>query len=324
MQNKRMMRLLAGMLAFAASLAWAQNYPDRPIKIVVPWPAGGITDSAGRIMAERLSQRMGTPVVVENRAGAAGTIGADLAARAPADGYTLLLASAETHAIAPNLRAKLPYDPQRDFVAIAPFAINPFAIVSRPDFPAGTTRELVALAKSQPGKFTYSSAGLGSTSQIAMETFKGLAGVDILHVPFQGQAPAMTSLLGGQTDLQMLPAGSAVTLRKAGKIKVFSVTTHVRYFNMPEVPTLKEEGFEAMNFANWFGLVAPASVPQPVVRRLATDVAAVAQSDETRTALQKLGVDAYPAMSAQDFQKFLEAERTRWGGVIRSAGLKAE
>src|SRR5688500_1818199 len=271
MQNKRMMRLLAGMLAFAASLAWAQNYPDRPIKIVVPWPAGGITDSAGRIMAERLSQRMGTPVVVENRAGAAGTIGADLVARAPAGGYILLLSSAATHAIAPDQTAKLPYNPQRDFVAIAPFAINPFCIVSRPDLPAATTRELVAAAKAQPGKFTYSSAGLGSTSQIAMETFKGLAGLDILHVPFQGQAPAMASLLGGQTDLQMLPAGSAVALRKAGKIKVFSVTTQVRYFNMPEVPTLKEEGFEAMNFANWFGLVAPANVPQAIVRRLAAD-----------------------------------------------------
>lgn len=324
MQMKRMTQFLAGMLACAAGLAGAQSYPDKPIKMVVPWPAGGITDSAGRIMAERLSQRMGTPVVVENRAGAAGTIGADLVARAPADGYTLLLASAETHAIAPNLRAKLPYDPQRDFVAIAPFAINPFCIVSRPDFPAATTRELVAAAKAQPGKFTYSSAGLGSTSQIAMETFKGLAGLDILHVPFQGQAPAMASLLGGQTDLQMLPAGSAVALRKAGKIKVFSVTTQVRYFNMPEVPTLKEEGFEAMNFANWFGLVAPANVPQAIVRRLAADAGAVAQSEETRAALQKLGVDAYPAMSAQDFQQFLETERSRWGGVIREAGLKAE
>ncbi len=324
MQMKRMTQFLAGMLACAAGLAGAQSYPDRPIKMVVPWPAGGITDSAGRIMAERLSQRMGTPVVVENRAGAAGTIGADVVARAPADGYTLLLASAETHAIAPALRAKLPYDPQRDFVAIAPFAINPFCIVSRPDFPAATTRELVAAAKAQPGKFTYSSAGLGSTSQIAMETFKGLAGLDILHVPFQGQAPAMASLLGGQTDLQMLPAGSAVALRKAGKIKVFSVTTQVRYFNMPEVPTLKEEGFEAMNFANWFGLVAPADVPQAIVRRLAADAAAVAQSEETRAALQKLGVDAYPAMSAQDFQQFLETERSRWGGVIRGAGLKAE
>ena len=316
--------LLAGMAFLAAGFACAQNYPDRPIKLVIPWPAGGITDSAGRVMAQRLSDRMSTPVIVENRAGAAGTIGAEAVARAAADGYTLLLASAETHAIAPNLRAKLAYDPSKDFVAIVPFAINPFSVVARPDFPAKNTQELIALIKSQPGKFTYSSAGLGSTSQIAMETFKGLAGLDVLHVPFQGQAPALTSLLGGQTDLQMLPAGSATALRKAGKVKVFAVTTQTRFFDMPDVPTLKEEGFEAMNFANWFGLVAPANVPPAVAQRLAADSAAVLQSADTRGALQKLGVDVYPPTSAQEFQKFIDGEMARWGGVIRSANIKAD
>jgi tripartite-type tricarboxylate transporter receptor subunit TctC len=316
--------LLATMALLGAGLACAQSYPDRPIKLVIPWPAGGITDSAGRVMAQRLSDRMSTPVVVENRAGAAGTIGAEAVARSAPDGYTLLLASAETHAIAPNLRAKLAYDPLKDFVAITPFAINPFSVVARPDFPAGNTKELIALIRSQPGKFTYSSAGLGSTSQIAMETFKGLAGLDVLHVPFQGQAPAVTSLLGGQTDLQMLPAGSATALRKAGKIKVFAVTTQARFFDMPDVPTLKEEGFEAMSFANWFGLVAPGSVPPAITQRLATDAAAVLASSETRGMLQKLGVDAYPATSPQEFQKFLESEMVRWGSVIRSANIKAD
>lgn len=315
--------ILAGAMALAAGLASGQNYPDKPIKLVIPWPAGGITDSAGRIMAQRLSETMKTPVVVENRAGAAGTIGAETVARAPADGYTLLLASAETHAIAPNMRAKLPYDPQKDFAAIAPFAINPFSIVSRPELQAKNVKELVALAKAQPGKLTYSSAGLGSTSQMAMEVFKGLAGVDILHVPFQGQAPAMTSLLGGQTDLQMLPAGSAVGLAKAGKVKVYAVTIPTRYFNLPEVPTLREEGFD-MNFANWFGFVVPAGTPAPIAQRLATDATAVAQAAETRTALQKLGVDVYPPMSAPEFQKFLESERVRWGNVIKASGLKPE
>ena len=318
-----MKKILAGALMLLAGLASAQTYPDKPIRIVVPWPAGGITDSAGRIMAQRLSERMSNPVIVENRAGAAGTIGAETVARAPADGYTLLLASAETHAIAPNLRAKLPYDPQRDFVAIAPFAINPFSIVSRPDLPAKNVKELVALAKAQPGKLTYSSAGLGSTSQMAMEVFKGLAGADILHVPFQGQAPALTSLLGGQTDLQMLPAGSAVGLAKAGKVKVYAVTIPTRYFNLPDVPTLREEGFD-MNFANWFGFVAPANTPAPVVQKLAAETSATLQTPETRAMLQKLGVDAYPAMSAPEFTKFLDSERTRWGNVIKASGLKPE
>ncbi|HEX9431244.1 MAG TPA: tripartite tricarboxylate transporter substrate binding protein [Burkholderiales bacterium] len=317
------MRVLAILLCLASSLAWAQTYPERAIRLVVPWPAGGATDAAGRVMAQRLSERLSTPVVVENKAGAAGTIGAAQVARAPADGYTLLVASAETHAIAPNLRGKLDYDPLKDFVAITPFAINPFVIVARADFPAGTTKELVAVVKGQPGKFSYSSAGLGSTSQIAMETFKALAGLDILHVPFQGQAPAITSLLGGQTDLQMLPAGSAAPLRKGGKLKAFAVSTRSRFFDLPDVPTLAEEGFE-MNFANWFGLVAPAGSPAAAVQRLAAESTAALKSAETQAALKKIGLDVFPAMSPAEFEKFLEAEMTRWGGVIRGAGIKAE
>jgi len=317
------MRVLAILLCLASSLAWAQTYPERAIRLVVPWPAGGATDAAGRVMAQRLSERLSTPVVVENKAGAAGTIGAAQVARAPADGYTLLVASAETHAIAPNLRGKLDYDPLKDFVAITPFAINPFVIVARADFPARTTKELVAVVKGQPGKFSYSSAGLGSTSQIAMETFKALAGLDILHVPFQGQAPAITSLLGGQTDLQMLPAGSAAPLRKGGKLKAFAVSTRSRFFDLPDVPTLAEEGFE-MNFANWFGLVAPAGSPAAAVQRLAAESTAALKSADTQAALKKIGLDVFPAMSPAEFEKFLEAEMTRWGGVIRGAGIKAE
>ncbi len=322
------MALLVGAICLSAAPALAQTppqpYPSKPIKLIVPWPAGGITDTAGRVIAQRLSEQMSGSVVVDNRSGAAGVIGAEAAAHSPADGYTLLLASAETHAIAPNMNTKLSYDPLKDFVAIAPFAINPFSLVSRPDFPASTARELIALVKSQPGKFTYSSAGLGSASQIGMETLKSVAGLNVLHVPFQGQAPAITSLLGGHTDLQMLPAGSAVAMRKAGKLKVYAVTTQTRFFDLPDVPTLKEEGFESMNFANWFGLVAPVNVPPAVTQRLTTDMTAILKSPDTRVALQKLGVDQYPAMSPQDFQKFIAAEIARWGSVIRSANIKAE
>ena len=324
LKSTHAVRLLAGVVCLASALACAQGFPDKPIKLVVPWPAGGITDSAGRVMAQRLSERMSASVVVENKGGAAGIIGAESVARSPADGYTLLLASAETHAIAPNMHAKLAYDPLRDFVAIAPFAINPFSLVARADYPATTAREMIVLIKSQPGKFTYSSAGLGSASQIAMETFKGLAGLNILHVPFQGQAPAITSLLGGHTDLQMLPAGSAAPMRKSGKLKVFAVTTPSRFFDMPDVPTLREEGYEGMNFANWFGIVAPANVPPAVAQRLAADSAAVVRAADTRDMLRKLGVDVYPPMSAQEFQKFIESEVTRWGSVIRSANIKAD
>jgi tripartite-type tricarboxylate transporter receptor subunit TctC len=264
------------------------------------------------------------PIVVENKAGAAGTLGAESVAHAPADGYTLLLASAETHAIAPNMRRNLPYDPEKAFVAIGPFAVNPFAVVTRPDFPAGTTKELVALIKRDPGKYTYSSAGLGSTSQIAMETWKGVAGLDILHVPFQGQAPALTSLLGSHTDLQMLPAGSAVGLLKSGKVKVFAVSTADRFFDMPTVPTLREEGYAAMNFANWFGIVVPTGVPDPAAARLASALDAVIRAPDTRDRLRSLGLDLHPQMTQVEFQSFLTQEKSRWGEVIRSAGIKPE
>ena len=318
-----MSRFMCALAALLVSFTAAAQYPNKPVRLVVPWPAGGVTDLAGRAMAHALAERLKQPVVVENKAGAAGTIGAASAAQSPADGYTLLLASSETHAIAPNLRKELAYDPRKDFVAIARFAINPFSVVARPDFPAATLKEVVALAKKQPGKYTYSSAGLGSASQIAMETFKSLAQVDIVHVPFQGQAPAITSLLGGQTDFQVLPAGSATPLRKSGKIKVYAVTTQDRFFDMPDVPTLREEGFD-MSFANWFGLVAPASTPASVVQRIADDTSAALKSDETRAGLRKLGLDAYPSSSPAEFQKFVDGEVGRWGALIRGANLKPE
>jgi tripartite-type tricarboxylate transporter receptor subunit TctC len=317
----KLLSVLAALgISFAAS---AQPYPSKPVKIVVPWPPGGATDLAGRVMAQRLAERLSTSVVVENKAGAAGTIGAASVAQSPGDGYTLLLASAETHAIAPTLRKELAYDPRKDFVAVARFAVNPFSVVSRPDFPAASMKEVVALAKKQPGKYTYSSAGLGSASQIAMETLKSLAQVDIVHVPFQGQAPALTSLMGGQTDFQVLPAGSAAPLRKGGKIKVYAVTTQERFFDMPDVPALREEGFE-MNFANWFGLVAPKALPAPVAQRLADETAAALKSEETKAGLRKLGLDAYGSGSPAEFQKFLDGEATRWAALIRAANLKPE
>jgi tripartite-type tricarboxylate transporter receptor subunit TctC len=315
-------------LCWLSCLGWggvhAQNYPNKSIKLVVPWPAGGATDAAGRILAQRLSDLLGSQVVVDNKAGAAGTIGAESVARSAPDGYTLLLASAETHAIAPNLRAKLSYEPLKDFVAIAPFAINPFALVSKPGFTANSVQDLINQVKAQPDKFTYSSAGLGSTSQIAMETLQSLAGTRMLHVPFQGQAPALTSLIGGQTDFQMLPAGSATELRKAGKVKVYAVSTKNRFFDMPDVPALSEVGFSSMNFANWFGIVAPANTPNAVVHRLESEMAQVAKSSDANTAFQRIGLDVFPVTSAPEFQRFIESEYSRWGVVIRNAKIQSE
>ena len=307
----------------ASNAVLAQDYPNKPIKVVVPWPPGGTTDAAGRVIAQRLQARFSSPVVVENRPGATGMVGAAAVAQSPADGYTLLVASAETHAINPYTYPKLSYDP-KDFVVIAPFVINPFTVVVRADFPATSVKEMVDVAKANPGKYTYSSAGLGSASQLAMEIFKHQAGIDLLHVPFQGEAPAVTALMAGQVDAQILPAGRAATLSKGGKIKVFAVTTQERFFGMTEVPTLREQGFDKVNIANWFALAAPVQTPAPVVQKLYSEIQAIVTTPDAQAAFRGMGVDVFPPISRQDFQQFVAAEMTRWGEVIKRANIRLE
>ncbi|MCC6534320.1 MAG: tripartite tricarboxylate transporter substrate binding protein [Burkholderiales bacterium] len=316
--------IMAAMLCPFASAAWSQDYPTKPVRIIVPWPAGGITDSAGRMLASQLQTRLSNPVVVENKPGATAMIGATFVAKAPADGYTLLVASSETHGINPHTFSKLSYDPAKDFVAIAAFAINPFSVVARGDFPAASLREMVQVVQANPGRYSYSSAGLGSASQLGMEIVKLRLGLNLLHVPFQGEAPAVTALMGGQTDLQMLPAGRAATLRMGGKVKVYAVTTPERYFGMTDVPTLSESGFDKLAIANWFGVVAPAKTPTAIVQRLYAEVQAVMKSDEARAALRGLGLDVHPSVTLQEFQQFVAAEPARWGEVIAQANIKLE
>lgn len=311
---------ICGVLSF--DTASAQAYPSRAIRLVVPWPAGGITDSASRMLAQALSPRLGQPVVVENRPGANGQIGADNVAKAPADGYSLFVASAEPLAINPHVYKSLPYDPVRDFVGIAPFVINPFCLVSRPDFPAASVKDIVAAAKQNPGKYTYASWGIGSTSQIGMEMVKKQAGIDVLHAPFTGEAPAVTALMAGQVDLMVLPAGSAA--RQAGKVKVFAVTVPERFFILPNTPSLKEEGYVNVNVFNWFGVVAPAKTPAPIVQRLADEIAATLNSDELKSKYRGMGLDVHPPMSQPDFNRFIASEIRRWGEVIKSANIRLD
>ncbi|HEY9280447.1 MAG TPA: tripartite tricarboxylate transporter substrate binding protein [Eoetvoesiella sp.] len=305
----------------APVIAKTDSYPDRPIKIVVPWPAGGATDLAARRFAVPLSDKLGTSIVIENRPGATGMIGTGTVARSPADGYTLVLASAETHAINPFTYNELPYDPVKDFIPIAAFASNPYSIVARTDLPAKTTKDLVTLIKKSPGKYSYSSASLGSASQIVMEMFKAEAGLDILHVPFQGEAPAVTALMGGQVDMMILPAGRAQNFRQSGKVKVYAVTMDTRFAGMPDVPTLKEEGFDAIQIANWFSLMAPAGTPQPIINKLADAIEATLRLPETSAALTSLGLGVFKPMKQADFAKFITSERTRWGNVIKQAKI---
>ena len=302
--------------------AFGQDYPNRPIRLIVPWPAGGITDTSSRLLAQGLSIRLGQTVVVENRPGANGQIGADHVAKSAPDGYTLFVASAEPLAINPHVYKSLPYDPARDFVGVAPFVINPFSLVSRPDFPANSVKDIVAAAKQNPGKYTHASWGVGSTSQIGMEMVKAQAGIDLVHVPYQGEAPAIAALMAGQVDLMVLPAGSAA--RQSGKVKVFAVTVPERFFILPNTPTLKEEGYANIDVFNWFGVVAPAKTPTPIVQRLAAEIQTVLQSPDIKAKYRGMGVDTHAPMSQPDFNKFIAAEIARWGEVVKRANIKLD
>jgi tripartite-type tricarboxylate transporter receptor subunit TctC len=301
----------------------AQAYPNRPIKLIVPWPAGGVTDASARLLAQHLGDRLKQPVVVDNRPGANGRIGADLAAKSPPDGYTLFIASAETHAINPSVFASVPYDAVKDFAAIAPYAINPFTVTARSDIKATNMKEAVALAKASPGKLTSASWGVGSTSQIILEMIKSQAGIDVLHVPFQGEAPAVTALLGGQVDFMVMPAARADQLGKEGKVKILAVTTGERFALIKDVPTLVEQGYK-VDVANWFGVVAPAKTPPEAVQKLSDEINAMLRGKEFPEALRKLGVDAHPIMTAAQYQKFIETEGSRWGAVIKTAKIRLE
>lgn len=325
MASPRLGRIGRGLLALVlcASAAATAAYPDKPIKLIVPWPAGGGTDAVSRILAQHMSEKLATSVIVENRSGAAGMIGATAAARAPSDGYTLLVASAETHSIGPGASRNSPYDPIGDFIPIASFAKNPFVLVGRATLAANTTSALVEFAKANPGKLTYGSWGFGSTSQVAMEMFKGQAGVDFLHVPFQGTAPAETALLGGQIDLMVLPVARVLALRKTGKIHVYGMMTASRSNILEDVQTLQNEGYERMDIANWFGIMVPAKTPAPIVQRLVSEIVAIVKSPEVQARMRAAGLEPFP-LSQDEFRKFVSTEVARWGEVINRANIRLE
>jgi len=310
-----------GAAAVLALPARAQAFPAKPVRIIVPWPAGGATDLASRSFAQHLGKRLSTTVTIDNRPGATGLLGSGAAATSPADGYTLLLASAETHAINPYTFPKLPYDPVKDFIPLGGFATNPYSLVSGEKLAARTTREVVELARRDPGALTYGSAGTGSASQIVMEMFKAAESMDIRHIPYQGEAPALTALLGGTIDLMILPVGRAMALR--GKVKVYSVTQPSRFEGMPDVPTMSEEGFKSIAIANWFALMAPAGTPDAIVKTLSDAVVDAAQQADTRADLAKIGIGPFPRMSQPEFTAFVGSERDRWRTTIERAKIRA-
>jgi tripartite-type tricarboxylate transporter receptor subunit TctC len=323
-----LMRILGGcaLAAGAAVLAPpadAQDaYPSRPITMVVPYPAGGSADILARVVGQKLGERLGQPVVIDNRGGAGTAIGAKRVADAPADGYTLLMGTVSSQAINPAMN-KVGYDPVKDFTPIAPVASIPFVLVANPSFPAKTVADVIALAKAQPGQLAYASAGIGTSNHLAGELLASAAGIQLLHVPYKGSAPALNDVVAGQVPLMFDLQATTLPYVQSGKLKALAVTGRTRSPLLPGVPTMIESGLPGWEVSAWFGVYAPAGLPTLIWDRLHAEISAVVQTPEMQKRLQQLGAQPEQS-SADDFAKFTQAETVKWAAVIKRTGLLAQ
>ena len=319
---------LAALLALAGAAAAhlpaaAQAYPARVVTLVVPFPPGGGTDTGGRILAEQLSKKWGQSVVVENKGGAAGQIGADYVAKAKPDGYTLLLGNIGTQAINPSLYARLPYDADAAFAPVSLLAELPLAMMVNPSVPARTAAEFVALAKSQPGKLSYSSAGAGGAPHLVGEMFKDQTGTFMLHVPYRGGGPAIADLIAGHVQLSFMTVLEASGHIKAGKLRALAVTGDKRVPALGDVPTLSETLIPGFNASSWIGLLAPAATPPDIVEKIAADVRAILADDAVKARFASLG-GVPRATSPQEFGKLIKDDRARYAQIIKSRKITVE
>jgi tripartite-type tricarboxylate transporter receptor subunit TctC len=315
--------LATALLAFAGAAFAQAAFPTRPVTLVVPFPPGGGTDTGARLVAQKLSARWGQQVVVENKGGAAGQIGADLVAKARADGYTLLMGNIGTQAINPALYKKLPYDPDKAFAPISLVAELPLAMMVNPAVSAKTPQEFVALARSQPGKLSYSSSGAGGAPHLAAEMFKLATHTFIVHVPYRGGGPAVQDLLAGHVQLSFMTVLEASGHIKAGKLRALAVTSDKRVSALPDVPALAEGAVPGFNSISWIGLLAPAATPREIVEKISADVREVIASDEVRNRLTELGGVPRANTPAQ-FTEMIEADRKRYAQIIRERRISLD
>lgn len=314
--------LAASCLAPLAAQAQAP-FPNKPVKIIVGFPAGGPLDAHARLMAERLGKELGQPIIVDYKAGAGGTVGADFVAKSDPDGYTLLLANTGTMVINPAVYTKIPYQTLRDFVPLARTAMQPLAFVVNPAVPAQTMPEFIALAKKQPGRLNYGSAGNGGISHLVPEMFKAATGTFIVHIPYKGSAPAFTDLLAGQVQLMAESIPQASQYVKQGKLRALAVTSKERSNALPDTPTLQEVGLKGFDVVGFYGMLAPANTPKPVVERLAAAFKATLEAPEVRTRMVAQGADpAY--LGPGDFAKYLAAEMPKWAKAVKDSGAKLD
>ena len=310
------------------SLAWAacavaQSYPSKPIRLVVPFPAGGIADIYGRLIGARVTAAWGQPVVIENRTGAGGNIGADLVAKSPPDGYSLVMGSIGTHAVNVSLFSKLPYDPVRDFAPISLVLEAEGLLVVHPSVPASSVPELIALARARPGTLTFASAGMGTASHLAGELFKSMAKVEMTHIPYKGNVPAITDLLAGQTSLLFATMPTVLPHARAGKLRALATIGSVRSAAAPELPTVAEAALPGFDVANWIGLFAPAGTPQDIVRRWNGEVTRYLQSPQIQARLVGEGARAV-ATTPEQFGSFVKAEIAKWAPVVKASGARVD
>ena len=315
--------VVATIAVAAASTAGAQGYPNKPVRLVVPFPAGGTTDIVARAVAQKLTETWGQSVVVDNRPGAGGNIGSELVAKAAPDGYTLLMGTVGTHAINPSLYAKMPYDHVKDFAPVVLVAGVPNVLVVNPSVPAQNVGELIAYAKANPGKLNFASSGSGTSIHLSGELFKVLTGVQMTHVPYKGSAPALSDLVGGQVQLMFDNLPSSLAFIKANRLRALAVTSTTRAPALPDVPTMVEAGVPNFEASSWFGMLAPAGTPPDVVARINGDVAKWLATPEAREKMVAQGAIAVGG-SPDDFARHIAAETAKWAKVVKESGAKVD
>jgi tripartite-type tricarboxylate transporter receptor subunit TctC len=315
--------VIAGALVAHAALASAQTYPARPVRIMVPFSPGGASDTAARIVGARLAERWGQQIVVENRPGAGGTIGTELAAKAQPDGYSLLMGSSTELAVNPHLYSRLAYDTVRDFAPIALIASTPLMVLVHPSLPAKSVKDFVALAKMRPGELNYASSGNGSTTHLAAEMFKRAAGLDVVHVPYNGSAPAIVGLMGAQAQMSVQAVPAVLSQIRAGKLRALAVTSAKRVSAAPELPTLVEAGYPGVEIVIWNALVAPAGVPREISAKLSGSILEVLKQPEVGEAFAKQGAEMTPA-TAQQLGVYIKAELAKFAKVVKESGARID
>ena len=324
MRRLSILLLLALALPHGYAYAQAQGYPNRPVRLIVGFPPGGGTDVVARIIAPRLSEFLGQPVVIENRPGATGTVAAGMVAKSPADGYTLMMGHVSVNAIAPSLFPQLPYDVIRDFAPVTLTASVPHFVVVHPSLPVKSVKELIAYAQAHPGKLSFPSAGNGSTPHLAGEMFKSMAGVDLVHVPYKGTGQSMQDLLAGQHQVAFDTMPASAPYVRAGRLRVLAVSSAKRVPEFPDVPTVDEAGVPGYVITTWYGVFAPAGTPAGIVNRLHAEITKAMQAPETHAKLKEIGVDDTITHSPEAFAALVRADTARYAKVVKDAGLRID